>query len=75
MPQAFSVEECELIIARVSASPANDAVLVGNKRDHNLRRADLVWMDDVDGMGWVTDRLVELVRTSNRGRFDFLFGC
>lgn len=71
IPQAFSVEECELIIARISAAPTNDAVLIGNKRNHNLRRADLVWMDEVDGMGWVMDRLIDLVRNSNRDQFGF----
>lgn len=71
MPQAFSVEQCERIIARIASSPTDEAMLVGKNRDHDLRRAELVWMDDVDGMGWVMDRLIELVRTSNRDRFDF----
>jgi PKHD-type hydroxylase len=71
MPQAFSVEECERIIASIALVPADEALLVGKTRDHNQRCAELVWVDDVDGMGWVMDRLIELVRTSNRDQFDF----
>lgn len=71
MQQAFSVEECERIIATVASSPTDEALLVGKNRDYKLRRAELVWADDVDGMGWVMDRLIELVRTSNRDQFDF----
>lgn len=44
---------------------------MGHNRDYNLRRAELVWLDDVEGMGWVMDRLIDLVRTSNRERFGF----
>ncbi|MEZ5714031.1 MAG: 2OG-Fe(II) oxygenase [Paracoccaceae bacterium] len=35
-------------------------------RDHNLRRAELVWVDELPEMGWVADRLVDVVREANR---------
>lgn len=46
-------------------------MLVGQNRDHNLRRAQLVWLDEIDGMAWVMERLIDVVRTSNRNWFDF----
>ena len=70
-PDAFTQAECEHIIASLSTVPASDALLVGKTRDHNLRNAELVWMDDVKGMGWVMDRLIDIVRTSNKAQFDF----
>jgi PKHD-type hydroxylase len=71
MPNAFTSFECDRIIASAAKVPADEALLVGRQRDHNLRQAELVWLDDVDGMGWVMDRLIELVRKSNKDLFDF----
>ncbi|MFC6636890.1 2OG-Fe(II) oxygenase [Sulfitobacter sp. JBTF-M27] len=71
MPEAFTPAECDLIIATTAKVPADEALLVGRQRDHNLRQAELVWLDDVDGMGWVMDRLIALVSKSNRDLFDF----
>jgi PKHD-type hydroxylase len=71
MPAAFSVGECDAIVAAISQSPTDPALLVGRNRDHNLRRADLVWTDEVDGLGWVMDRLIDLVRVVNREHFGF----
>ncbi|WP_123792839.1 2OG-Fe(II) oxygenase [Pacificibacter maritimus] len=71
MPNAFSVVECERIIASTALAPKDEALLVGQTRDHNQRRAELVWIDQVDGMGWVMERLIDFVRISNRERFDF----
>ena len=70
-PDAFTQSECERILTFLSMAPASDALLVGKTRDHNLRNAELVWIDDVDGLGWVMDRLIDLVRISNREKFDF----
>ncbi len=65
VPAAFFPEDCARITAMVEAAPAQDAGLVRNATDHNLRRADLVWLCDpashnvtgtaipVDG-GWTT---------------------
>lgn len=71
MPDAFSESECDRIISTTTKAPADEARLVGRQRDHNLRQADLVWLDDVEGMGWVMDRLIDLVRTANKAQFDF----
>ena len=46
-------------------------MLVQQKRNPALRTASLVWLDEVDGLGWVMDRLIEIIRTSNIDQFDF----
>jgi PKHD-type hydroxylase len=70
-PAAFSPDECDRIVALADAAPARDARLVGQTQDHNLRRAELVWLDDVPGTDWVMDRIIDLVREANRETFDF----
>ncbi|MDX2482539.1 MAG: 2OG-Fe(II) oxygenase [Pseudodonghicola sp.] len=71
IPDAFTIGECELIIATISDAPTDEALLVGRNKDHNLRKAELVWMDNVMGMEWVMERLIDLVRRSNRDQFGF----
>lgn len=69
---AFAPEECARILALAETVPARDARLVGRARDHNIRRSDLVWLDDLDeGAGWIMDRLIEVVRVANRANFGF----
>lgn len=70
-PDALSTQECAAILAHVANAPAQDAGLVGFQRDHNMRRADLVWLDDIPGTGWVMDRVIDLVRAANSLVFDF----
>jgi len=60
-PEAFSAGECNRIIAAITAVPSKDAMLVGQTEDHSLRTARLVWLDDVNGLGWVMNRLIEIV--------------
>jgi len=71
MPDAFTEKECDRIVATTAVAPADEALLVGRQRDHNLRQAELVWLDDVEGMEWVMERLIKLVRRSNIDKFDF----
>lgn len=63
---AFSPAECARITEAADAAQSADARLVRGGRDHNLRRADLVWIDDLPDMTWVTDRLIDVVRDANR---------
>lgn len=70
VPAAFSAEECNRIALLALAQPAEEARLVG-RRDHNMRRADLVWLDEVPEAGWVMDRLIAVVAEANRKVFDF----
>ncbi len=69
--EAFSPTECVRIIAAVTAAPSKEAMLVGQTRNATFRTAHLVWLDDVDGLGWVMDRLIEIVRKSNVDHFGF----
>jgi len=70
VPAAFSAEECDRLAHLAALQPAAEARLVG-QRDHNMRRAELVWLDDVPGTGWVMDRLISVVAEANRTVFDF----
>lgn len=69
--EAFAGADCARLLDAVADAPTRDAGLVRSGRDHNLRRADLVWLDEVDGTGWVMDRLIDIVRDANRAVFDF----
>ena len=68
---AFSGADCARLLDTIATTPSRDAGLVRQARDHNLRRADLVWLDDVEGTSWVMDRIIEIVRVANRDVFDF----
>ncbi|MCM2563026.1 2OG-Fe(II) oxygenase [Lutimaribacter sp. EGI FJ00015] len=68
---AFSPAECSAIVALCRDHAPKDARLVGQARDHNLRRADLVWLDEVAGADWVMDRIIDVVRRANRDVFGF----
>ncbi len=71
IPMAFSEADCNRVVAFADAAEASDARLVGQQRDHGLRRADLVWIDDLEGAGWVMDRIVKIVAEANRSTYDF----
>ncbi|MGZ9811047.1 2OG-Fe(II) oxygenase [Pseudoroseicyclus sp. H15] len=67
---AFSAAECDHLALIAAEAPAREARLVG-QRESNMRRADLVWLDEVEGAGWVMDRLIALVAEANRETFRF----
>lgn len=71
IPDAFSVADCERLIAISKDNQTKDAKLVGQSRDHNIRRSDLTWLDDIDGTEWVMDRIIDVVRDCNRNAFNF----
>ncbi len=71
VPAAFDAQECRLIVELAATAPVSEARLVGQVRDHNLRRADLVWLDEAAQTGWIMDRLIDVVRQANRTVFDF----
>jgi PKHD-type hydroxylase len=71
VPGAFSTAECDRIVQIARDATAADARLVGAQRDHGLRRSELVWLDEVEGTGWVMDRIIDIVRVANREVFGF----
>lgn len=66
----FTPAECDGLAACAMAAPQAPARLVGGQGS-DLRRADLVWIDDLPGCGWVMDRLVQAVAAANRDSFGF----
>jgi PKHD-type hydroxylase len=71
MLDAFTKSECEIIIKAISGLPTDEALLVGRNKDQNLRKSELVWIDDVVSTQWVMERLIDLVRKANRDQFEF----
>ena len=66
MADGFSSGQCDRLTVIAQSATSQDAKLVGNNRDHNMRRADLVWVDDVPGQGWVMAQIIDIVRAANR---------
>ena len=48
-----------------------DAALVGGATRHGIRRADIAWLDDLDGATGIMERLVDLVAAANREEYGF----
>lgn len=70
LPQALTPDECARIVALAAASQMSDAGLVRAK-SHDIRRADLAWLEDIREADWVMDRMVRLVAQANRDGFGF----
>lgn len=70
LPDVLSADDCGRIIDLATASQMSDAGLVRAK-SHDIRRADLAWLDDVPQASWVMDRMVRVVAEANRGGFRF----
>ena len=65
-PAALTPDECDALIAAALAGQMRSAGLVGSVNDASVRRADIVWVDDLPGMAWVMDRMVSVVSAANR---------
>lgn len=70
IPHALSTDDCNRIVALAAASHLSDAGLVRAK-SHEIRRADLAWLDDIPEAGWVMDRMIRVVAQANREGFGF----
>lgn len=71
IPQALTSEECATLIALAEAQELKDAGLVRQTTAHQIRRADLAWLDDIPEAAWVTERMMRLVAQANREAFGF----
>ena len=67
---ALDPATCDHLVAAAGAADMADAGLVGNTTAHALRRADLVWLDDLPDTGPLMDRLIRRVAQANRDAFD-----
>ena len=71
IPEALTGPECEALIALCAAAPMRDAGLVRGTTAHQIRRADLSWLDDIPQASWVMDSMMRLVAQANRESFGF----
>ncbi|MBI1169776.1 2OG-Fe(II) oxygenase [bacterium] len=71
IPEALSPAECAALIAVCEAGPMKDAGLVRAVTAHQIRRADLSWLDDLPEAAWVLDRMIGVVARANREAFGF----
>jgi PKHD-type hydroxylase len=68
---ALTATECDQIIHLVQAAQMRDAALAGGTTSHDLRRAEVAWLDDTPAAAWVMDRMIGLVASVNRDEFGF----
>lgn len=71
IPEALSPQDCDTIIDLCRAGPMRDAGLVRQTTAHQIRRAELSWLDDIPQAAWVMDRMMRLVSQANREAFGF----
>lgn len=67
----FSEAEAGEIISLAREAGQSQASLVGGAMHHNIRRAQIAWLDDQGSARWVMDRVVDAVAEANRGTFRF----
>ena len=70
IPDALSAAECDRLLDQVANAPLKDAGLV-RQTNHQLRRADIAWLDDIAGTDWLMDRMMRTVSTANRDAYGF----
>lgn len=71
IPQLFSPREAGEVIRLAQQAHAASGGLVGGLHHHNIRRAEIAWLDDSGDASWVMARIVDGVARANRERFDF----
>ncbi|TMV67536.1 2OG-Fe(II) oxygenase, partial [Thioclava sp. BHET1] len=71
IPEAFSAEDCRRIVGIAHEGALRAAGLVGQVRDHNIRRADIAWLDEREGADWVMEKIIRVVAQANRDHFGF----
>lgn len=71
LPDVMTAEDCGWLRARAEAATSRPAGLVGGQRVEAIRRAELVWLDDLPEAAWAMDRMVRLVARANREGFRF----
>lgn len=71
LPDAFSASDCARLTALVQSHPLRDAGLVKGATAHQIRRAEVAWLDDLKGGGWVMDLMIGQIARVNREAFGF----
>lgn len=71
IPALFSAREAAEIIRLAEDAQSAAGGLVGGLHHHNIRRAEISWLDDTGSAAWVMERVVTAVAKANREHFDF----
>ena len=71
IPQALTAAECDDLVSLCQSAPMKDAGLVRATTAHQIRRAELSWLDDLPQAAWVMDRMIRVVGQANREAFHF----
>ncbi|MDF2232301.1 2OG-Fe(II) oxygenase [Albimonas sp. CAU 1670] len=71
LPALFSPEDCARIIELAEAASLAEARLVGGRRQSEIRRARIAWIDDAPDTEWISARLARAFAEANRAAFDF----
>lgn len=71
IPGALPPEDCARLVGLAGAAPLRDGGLVGGVADRGIRRAGLVWVDDLPEAAWLAERITGIVAEANRERFRF----
>ncbi|MDZ4393929.1 2OG-Fe(II) oxygenase [Cypionkella sp.] len=71
VPDALSPTECDDLIALIAAHHLKDAGLVRGTTAHDIRRAEIAWLDDIREASWVMDRMISHTARANREAFQF----
>lgn len=69
LPDALPPDACSALVAAATTAPARDGALTGGVLDAGLRRAGLVWLDDLPGQAPVMGALTRAVAQANRDAF------
>ena len=67
--EALTPAECDRLIALARAAPERPAGLVGGRNAPGLRRAGIVWLDDLPAAAFAMAKMIRLVAEVNRDHF------
>lgn len=71
LPEALTPDQCDALLALVQAHQMKDAGLVRGATAHQIRRAEIAWLDDIPQASWVMERMMSLTARANRETFGF----
>lgn len=71
LQDALSPDDCDRAQAMATAGDMRDAGLVRQAKDHDIRRADIAWLDDLPAGAWLMEQLIGTVAEANRSSFGF----
>jgi PKHD-type hydroxylase len=71
LPDALTPADCDRLIAAAEGGPLRAAGLVRGVADPQMRRAEIAWVDDLQGCDWLMPQAMRLVAEANREGFGF----